>query len=153
MSTVNEKLGRMGLELPKPAAALASYVPFQQTRNLLFISGQLPFRNGEIVKGTLGEDLGTEEGAQAAQLCALGIVSQISQALSGDYGRIRSIIKLEGFVAATPSFKEHPEVINGASDLMQELFCERGRHSRTAVGVSSLPRGAAVEIAAIISID
>ncbi|GGY54463.1 RidA family protein [Parvularcula lutaonensis] len=153
MTTVEEKLKRRGYELPEAAAPLASYVPFVKTRNLLFVSGQLPMLDGEITQGILGDTMSTEEGAKAAELCAVNIVAQLRKALDGDFGRIRDIVKLEGFVACTPSFTEHPEVINGASDLIAELFCSRGQHSRTAVGVSSLPRGAAVEVAAIVSID
>lgn len=153
MTTVEKKLAARGFELPEAAPPLASYLPYAKSRNLLFISGQLPFRDGAIIKGLLGETMTTEEGAVAAQYCAVGIVAQLKAALGGDFGRIRDIVKLEGFVAAAPSFTEHPEVVNGASDLMAELFCQRGTHCRTAVGVSSLPRGAAVEVAAIVSID
>lgn len=153
MTTVEAKLERMGYVLPEAAAPLASYVPFVKTRNLLFISGQLPMMNGTITQGILGDTMSTEEGVKAAELCAVNIVAQLKKALDGDFGRLRDVVKLEGFVACTPSFTEHPEVINGASNLIAGLFSDRGTHSRTAVGVSSLPRGAAVEVAAILSID
>jgi enamine deaminase RidA (YjgF/YER057c/UK114 family) len=153
MTTVEEKLAQKGYELPEPAAPLASYVPFARSRNLLFISGQLPMRHGEIVTGLVGQDLSVEEGAAAAELCGVGIIAQIKAALGGDFGRLRDVVKLEGFVACGPDFKNHPEVVNGASDLMAHVFCSRGAHCRTAVGVASLPRGAAVEVAAILSID
>lgn len=153
MTTIDQKLEERGLTLPKAAPPLASYVPYIQSRNLIFISGQLPFRDGEIMQGRLGETLSIDEGAAAAEACGLGIVAQIKAALNGDFGRIRDLVKLEGFVACTPDFTDQPEVINGASDLMAELFCQRGQHCRTAVGVASLPRGAAVEIAAIFSVD
>ncbi|MEM1409951.1 MAG: RidA family protein [Pseudomonadota bacterium] len=153
MTTIEERLAAMGWQLPEAAAPLASYVPFAQTRNLIFVSGQLPFKNGEIITGRLGDNMATEEGRVAAEACAIGIIAQIKGALNGEFGRIRKLMKLEGFVASTPDFTEHPEVINGASDLMVELFGTRGQHSRAAVGVSSLPRGAAVEIAATFSVD
>ncbi|NNU16687.1 RidA family protein [Parvularcula sp. ZS-1/3] len=153
MTKIEEKLAEQGYTLPDAAAPIGSYLPYSKSRNLLFISGQLPFRDGEVIKGRLGDNMTTVEGAKAAAACAVGIVAQIKAALNGDFGRIRDIVKLEGFVAATPDFEEHPKVINGASDLMAELFCGRGTHCRTAVGVSSLPLGAAVEIAAIVSID
>ncbi|MEM9840021.1 MAG: RidA family protein [Pseudomonadota bacterium] len=153
MSTIEEKLAERGLVLPEAAAPLANYVPYIQSRNLVMISGQLPFLDGAVVQGKVGDTMSTEEGASAAELCALGIVAQIKAALGGDFGRIRDLLKLEGFVNCTPDFMEHPEVINGASNLVGELFCQRGKHCRTAVGVSSLPRGAAVEVAAIFSVD
>jgi len=153
MTTIEEKLEARGLTLPEAAPPLASYVPYIQSRNLIFISGQLPFRDGEIVQGRLGDTMTTAEGALAAEACGLGIVAQIKAALGGNFGRIRDLVKLEGFVSCTPDFTEHPEVLNGASNLMAELFCQRGQHCRTAVGVSSLPRGAAVEVAAIFSVD
>lgn len=153
MSTIEEKLAARGHKLPEAAAPLASYQPFAQSRNFLFISGQLPMRDGEIVKGILGDTMTTEEGRAAAELCAVNIVAQLSKALDGDFGKIRYCLKLDGFVACTPQFTEHPEVINGASDLMEELFCDRGRHARAAVGCPSLPRGAAVEVAAIFAVD
>ncbi|MEE4208619.1 MAG: RidA family protein [Parvularcula sp.] len=153
MNSVETKLAKLGLTLPDPAAPLASYVPFSKARDMLFVSGQLPFRDGTIVTGKLGETMDTEEGRAAAELCALGILAQVGAALNGDFGRLRYCMKLDGFVNAVPSFTEHPEVINGASDLMAEVFCERGRHARAAVGCSSLPRGAAVEVSAMFVID
>ncbi|MCQ8185545.1 RidA family protein [Parvularcula maris] len=153
MTTVEEKLAEKGYTLPEPAAPLASYVPFVKSRNLLFISGQLPMQNGEIMTGHVGTDLSVEEGAKAAELCAVNIIAQIGAALTRDFGRLRDVVKLEGFVSCGPDFTQHPEVINGASELFAHVFCSRGSHCRTAVGVPSLPRGAAVEIAAVISID
>lgn len=153
MSTIEEKLSERGFTLPEAAPPLANYLPFVPSRNYVFVSGQLPIVDGDIIKGRLGDTMSTEEGQHAAAACAVGIVAQIKRALHGDYGRIRDLIKLEGFVNATPDFTEHPEVVNGASDLMAELFCGRGKHCRTAVGVSSLPRGAAVEVAALFSVD
>ena len=153
MTTVEQKLAQRGLILPQPAHPLASYVPSRKIGSLMFISGQLPFRNGELVTGILGDDLTTDEGAKAAEACGVMIVAQLKQALGGDLGRAQCCVKLEGFVACTPQFKEHPEVINGASNLMEDLFADRGRHARAAVGSPSLPRGAAVEVAAIFAVD
>jgi enamine deaminase RidA (YjgF/YER057c/UK114 family) len=153
MSKVEEKLAERGYTLPEAAAPLATYVPYIKSRNLLFISGQLPMRDGKIVTGHVGGELSVEDGAEAAALCGVGIIAQIKAALEGDFGRLRDVVKLEGFVACGAGFTQHPEVINGASDLMAHVFCGRGSHCRTAVGVPSLPRGAAVEIAAIVSID
>ena len=152
MTTIEEKLQERGWTLPEAAAPIGSYKAWSKTRNVIYISGQLPFLDGEIIRGRLGDDMDVAAGAKAAEACAVGIVAQIKSALVGDYGRIRDIVKLEGFVNAVPEFTDHPEVINGASDLMADLFCGRGTHCRTAVGVSSLPRGAAVEIAAIVSV-
>ncbi|MEO1658312.1 MAG: RidA family protein [Pseudomonadota bacterium] len=153
MTTVEHKLAERGLILPEPALPLASYVPSRKVGSLIFISGQLPFRNGELIQGRLGEDLTTEEGALAAEACGVMIVSQLKHALGGDLGRAQCCIKLDGFVACTPMFTDHPEVINGASNLMEDLFADRGRHARAAVGCPSLPRGAAVEVAAVFAID
>lgn len=153
MTTVEHKLAEKGLILPEPALPLASYVPSRKVGSLIFISGQLPFRNGELITGIVGDTLTTEEGAKAAEACGVMIVSQLKHALGGDLGRAQCCIKLDGFVSCTPSFKEHPEVINGASNLMEDLFADRGRHARAAVGCPSLPRGAAVEVAAVFAID
>ncbi|MEM0929932.1 MAG: RidA family protein [Pseudomonadota bacterium] len=153
MTTVEQKIAERGLTLPEPALPIASYVPSRKVGSLIFISGQLPFRNGELIQGLLGTDLSTEEGALAAEACGVMIVSQLKHALGGDLGRVQCCVKLDGFVACTPTFTDHPEVINGASNLMEDLFADRGRHARAAVGCSSLPRGAAVEVAATFAVD
>lgn len=151
--TVEERLAARGLTLPELAAPVGSYAGFAEVGGIVFISGQLPFRDGAVIAGTLGAGMTIEDGAEAAEACALGIVAQINSAVDGDFSRVRRIVKLEGFVASTPDFKDQPKVINGASDLMKDLFGERGVHSRAAVGVSALPLGAAVEVAAIVAID
>lgn len=153
MTSVEERLAAKGLSLPEAAAPIGSYVPYAGIGGMLFISGQLPFRDGQVITGTLGESMDVDEGAKAAEACALGIVAQVKTAVAGDFSRVTRVLKLEGFVASTPTFKDHPKVINGASDLMAELFGDKGIHSRAAVGVSALPLGAAVEVAAIVAIE
>jgi len=150
--TAEEKLQALGLALPEPAAAVANYVPFVRSGSLVSISGQLPLSDGRPVTGKLGRDLDTPAGAEAARLCALNLVAQIKAAAEGDLGRVRRIVRLGGFVNCTDDFTEQPQVINGASDLMVDVFGEAGRHSRSAVGVNTLPLGAAVEIDALVEL-
>jgi enamine deaminase RidA (YjgF/YER057c/UK114 family) len=150
---IEARLKEIGITLPAAAAPLASYVPTVQTGSLLFLSGQVTLKNGkrEFV-GKLGRDFTTEEGAQAARLCALNIVAQLKAAL-GDLDRVRRIVKLTGFVNAAPDFTEQPQVVNGASDLLAEIFGDKGKHARSAVGVGSLPGGVACEVEAIVEIE
>lgn len=149
--SIEEKLKEMGLELPQPAAPVATYVPFVRTDGLLHISGQIPFdADGSLILGRLGENLDVEAGQYAARRCALGIVAQAKAALDS-FGSIERIVKLGVFVNCVPDFTRQPEVANGASDLMVALFGDAGRHARSAVGVSSLPRGVAVEVDAVIA--
>lgn len=150
--TIEDRLTEMGINLPEAPAAAANYVPFVLMDKLLFISGQLPMRDGApACQGKLGGDLGIEEGQQAARLCAINILAQAKAAL-GDLERIEQCMRLNGFVNATPDFSEHPAVINGASDLIADALGERGRHTRIAVGCGSLPFGVAVEIDAIFAV-
>lgn len=147
---VEERLVELGIALPDPAAPVASYVPFMQTPGLLHISGQIPFdTDGSLVLGKLGDDIDVKRGQYAARCCAIGIVAQIQAALGG-FKPVGRIVKLGVFVNAVPDFTQHPEVANGASDLMIALFGEKGRHTRSAVGVGSLPRGVAVEVDCIV---
>lgn len=148
---IDAKLTELGLSLPAAAAPVASYVPAVEAGNLLHISGQLPFRDGVVVAGRIGDDLTVAQGQEAAELCALMLVAQIRQALGG-FDRVARVVKLGVFVNATPDFTQQPEVANGASNLMVALFGEAGRHARAAVGVGSLPRGAAVEVDAVIAL-
>lgn len=149
---VDARLKELGLVLPEPAAPVASYVPFVQAGGLLHISGQIPFdADGRLITGTLGADLDVAAGQHAAQRCALGLVAQMRAAL-GSFGAVERVVKLGVFVAATPAFTQHPEVANGASDLIVALFGDIGRHARSAVGVASLPRGVAVEVDAVVQI-
>ena len=151
MSAIETRLKTLDLTLPEPAAPVASYVPFTVESGLIFISGQLPFHDGALITGTLGNSLSTEQGAEAAKACGLGLLAQAKAACSGDLDRLDRCLKLGGFVAATPDFTDHPKVINGASDLMLAAMGDHGRHARAAVGVASLPLGAAVEVDAIFS--
>jgi enamine deaminase RidA (YjgF/YER057c/UK114 family) len=150
-TNVDRKLEELGLTLPEAAAPIAAYVPAVEAGGLLHISGQLPFRDGQVVTGRLGDGLSVEDGMAAAQLCGLMLVAQLKAAL-GDLGRVGRVVKLGVFVNSTPEFTDQPKVANGASELMQQLFGDAGRHARSAVGVVALPRGAAVEVDAIVQV-
>lgn len=151
--TPTAALAALGISLPTPTAPVANYIPFTMTGDLLHISGQIPFDTaGALVTGRLGDDLDVAAGQAAATRCGVGILAQ-AQAALGDLGRVRGIVKLGVFVAATAEFTQHPEVANGASDLMVAVFGAAGRHARSAVGVASLPRGVAVEVDAIIAFE
>lgn len=152
--SIESRLLELGIILPKAAAAAANYVPFVKTGNLIFIAGQIPILDGKLCfLGQLGNDLSIEDGYSAARLCGLNLIAQASQALDGDLDRVRRVVKLGGFVNATPAFKDHPKVINGASDLMVAVFgAQAGSHARAAVGCSSLPLGVAIEVDGIIEV-
>lgn len=151
-NAVAQRLADLGLALPEAPAAVANYVPHLEHNGLLYISGQIAKGpDGELVTGTLGADLSVEDGQRAARYCALNILAQANAAL-GDLGKIRHVIRLTGFVAATANFADHPSVINGASDLVADVLGDAGRHTRAAVGVASLPLGVAVEIDAILAV-
>lgn len=150
-NTVEAALAARNLKLPKPAAPIADYVPTVEAGGLLYLSGQLPFVNGEVMCGRLGEDTDVATGQVAAEACALMIVAQLKSAL-GDLDRVERIVRLGVFIASDPRFTEQPKVADGASSLMVALFGERGRHARSAVGVPVLPRGAMVEIDAVVAI-
>ncbi|WP_242138509.1 RidA family protein [Sphingomonas sp. TREG-RG-20F-R18-01] len=149
---IDHKLAELGLTLPAAAAPVAAYVPTVEVNGLLHISGQLPFKDGAVITGRLGADVSLEEGAAAAQACALMLVAQVKAALGGLH-RVERIVKLGVFVNSTADFTDQPKVANGASNLMVELFGEAGKHARSAVGVTSLPLGAAVEVDAIVQIS
>ena len=149
---VEARLASLGVTLPQAPNPVANYVPSLLCGNLLFISGQISKgADGSVIKGRLGGELNLEQGREAARASALAILAQAKAAI-GDLDRIKQVVKLTGFVAATPDFAEHPQVINGASDLMVEVLEEAGRHTRAAVGVASLPMGCAVEVDAILMI-
>lgn len=152
MTDVHAKLAELGLTLPEAAAPVAAYVPTVEAGGLLHISGQLPFKDGAVMTGRLGADRDLAYGQEAAQRCGLMLVAQIEKALGG-FDRMARIVKLGVFVNSTPDFTDQPLVANGASELMEQLFGEAGRHARSAVGVAVLPRGAAVEIDAIVAIS
>ncbi|MBW9117507.1 RidA family protein [Rhizobium cauense] len=147
------RLKEMGISLPEAAAPAANYVPYVISGNLLYISGQLPLEDGKVaVSGHLGKNVDVAAGQRAAELCAINILSQARAALGGDLGRIKRVIKLNGFVASTPEFVEQHLVINGASNLIAAVLGEPGKHARAAVGMAALPFNAAVEIDAIVEI-
>ncbi|PKP86752.1 MAG: hypothetical protein CVT78_10860 [Alphaproteobacteria bacterium HGW-Alphaproteobacteria-17] len=149
---ITAKLTELGLELPKAAAPVAAYVPVVEHGGLLYVSGQLPFRDGQVVTGRLGDDMDVAGGQDAAQRVALMLIAQIAQALGGDLSRVERVIKLGVFVNSAPSFTDQAKVANGASGLFETLFGEAGRHARAAVGVAVLPLGAAVEADAIVAV-
>jgi len=151
--TIDARLSELGIELPPANVPAGNYVPYVQTGNLLFVSGQIPMVDGKPgFIGRLGAEIEVEEGVKAARTCALAILSQVKAALGGDLDRVKRVVKLTGFVAATPDFTGQPTVVNGASDLMVEIFGDAGRHARAAVGMSSLPAGVAVEVEAVLEV-
>jgi enamine deaminase RidA (YjgF/YER057c/UK114 family) len=149
---ISSRLAELDIRLPEPAAPVAAYVPAVEIAGLLYISGQLPFReDGSLITGTLGLDQGLEQGQEAAKRCAVMLIAQIKKAL-GSLDRVDRIVKLGAFVASDAGFTDQPKVANGASELMEKVFGEAGRHARSAVGVPVLPLGAAVEIDAIVAV-
>ena len=150
---VEARLATLGITLPGAPSPVANYVPFFVAGNLLFISGQVSkAADGSIVAGRLGGGMSVAEGREAARLCALNILAQ-AKAAAGSLDRIAQVVRLNGFVNAAPEFTEHPQVLNGASDLMVDVLGDKGRHTRVAVGVSSLPLGCAVEVDAVLLLD
>jgi len=147
MSKIASRIKELGIELPNAASPAANYIPFVLSGNQVVISGQIPFWNGELVGlGKLGSNLTVEEGGKIARICGLNLLAQLQVASGGDLDRVSRVVKLGGFVNCIDTFTDQPEVINGASDLMVEVFGDIGRHARFAVGVGSLPRGVAVEV-------
>ena len=150
----DDKINKLGIKLPKAADPVGSYVASKISNKILFISGQISIdENGELIKGKVGKDLDTEAGYNAAKRCALSIVAQAKKACNGDLSKIKSCIKLTGFVNSTEDFIEQPKVINGASDLIASIFGEAGMHTRAAVSCNSLPLGVAVEVDAIFELN
>lgn len=150
---IDLRLKQLGLTLPPATAPVANYVPFVKTGNFVFCAGQIPLLNGEIRHtGIVGQDVSVEEAVNAARLCALNLIAHAKVACDGDLDRVVRVVKLSGFVAAGAHFTDHPKVINGASDLMVEVFGDAGRHARIAVGAPSLPRGAPVEVDAVFEV-
>ena len=147
------KIEELKIKLPEAKPPVGSYVATKITGNLLFISGQISIaENGDLIKGKIGKDLSTEQGYNAAKRCGLSIVAQAKVACDGDLSKIKSCLKLTGFVNSTDDFIEQPKVINGASDLIKDLFGDKGSHTRAAVSTNSLPLGVAVEVDAIFEI-
>lgn len=153
-SAVELRLRALNIALPEAPAPAANYVPYQTAGDLVFVSGQLPMRDGAVaVKGRLGADVSLEQGVEAARLCMINILAQAKAACGGDLDRIAQCVRLGGFVACVPEFTDQPKVINGASDLVVEALGDAGRHARAAVGVPCLPLGAAVEVEAIFRLS
>ena len=149
-----EKIKELKIELPDAKAPVGSYVASRICNKMLFISGQISISaNGNLIKGKLGKDLKTQDGYDAAKRCALSIVSQAKKACKGDLSKIKSCIKLTGFVNSTENFIEQPKVINGASDLVASIFGNSGMHTRAAVSTNSLPLGVSVEVDAIFELN
>src|SRR5262244_2750900 len=151
--TIEAKLASVGITLPAPAAPVANYVGFVRSGNLLFVSGQLCFDADRklIAKGKLGADVSVEQGAAAARGCGINLLAQVKAAI-GDLDKVVRVVRLGGFVNSAPDFLDGPKVLNGASDLMVEVFGDRGRHARTTVGVASLPADAAVEVEGLFEV-
>ena len=151
--TVAARLAELNITLPEPAKAVANYVGWVRTGNLVHISGQLSNDASGGIKGTVGDDVSPEQALAAARLCGINLLAQLSDALDGDLERVVRVVKLGGFVQAAGDFEAIPAVINGCSDLMVEVFGDRGRHARAAVGVYRLPLGFAVEVDAVIEVQ
>ena len=148
--TILENLKKLNIELPNPPDPVGAYVAYKKTGKLLFISGQLPIgKDGKMFKGKIGENLSLEDGEKAAKLCVINILAQAKKAVNGDLSKIKSCIKITGYVNSTDQFLDQPKVINPASETLSAVFSDEGKHARAAVSVNSLPLGAAVEIDAI----
>ena len=151
--TVENKLKEMNIELPDAPDPVGAYVAFKKINNLLFISGQLPIsKDGKMIKGKIGNDLTLEDGQKASKLCVINILAQVKKALNGDLNKVKSCVKITGFVNSTDDFKDQPKVINPASETLSTVFGANGKHTRAAISTNSLPLGAAVEIDAIFEI-
>ena len=149
-----DKIKELNIKLPDAKAPVGSYVATKKINNLLFISGQISMSaNGELIKGKLGKDLTTDEGYKAAERCGLSIVAQVKKACDDDLSKVKSCVKLGGFVNSTDDFTEQPKVINGASDLIASIFGDSGMHTRAAVSTNSLPLGVSVEVDAIFELN
>ncbi|MBU0726010.1 MAG: RidA family protein [Alphaproteobacteria bacterium] len=150
---IDARLKELGIDLPNAAAPAANYVPYVVSGKMVFVSGQIPVLNGDIkFKGKIGVDLTVEQGQESARLCALNLIAQAKAAAGGDLDRIARVVKLGGFVACPADFGDQPEVINGASNLMVDVFGDAGRHARFAVGANVLPRNVATEVEAIFEL-
>jgi len=150
---IEARLKDLGIALPAPPAPVASYVPTVKTGNLVFVSGQIPAGpDGLKYVGIVGQDISVDDGKAAARLCAVNLLAQVKAACDGDLDRVTRCVKLSVFVNAVPGFTQHPEIANGASDLMVQVFDDAGKHARAAVGAGSLPRNVAVEVEAVFEI-
>ena len=153
MHLFEENIKNLGLNIPELPKALANYVPYKIVGNSIYISGQAPAQNGEVIyKGKVGSDITVEDGIEAAKLCVINIIAAVKTGLNGDWDKLDSFVKLTGYVNCRDNFTDQPKVINGASDMLVDIFGEQGRHARVAVGSNALPLGIAVEIDAIVKL-
>ena len=153
MTDIDARLAELGVTLPTPPNPVANYVAAVTAGGLTYISGQVSSDANGGIRGTVGVDLDLTQGQAAARLCGVNLLAQIKLAARGDLARVRRVVKLGGFVQCGPEFSDIPEIVNGCSDLLVEVFGDAGRHSRSAVGVYRLPRGFAVEVDAVVEID
>lgn len=151
--SVDKRLAELGIEVPTPVAPVANYIPFVISGNLVSISGQIPMKDGKLAfEGKVGAEVSPEEAREAARICALNLISQMKAACGGDLDRVVRVVKLGGFVNCVDGFGGQPQVINAASDLMVDVFGDKGKHSRSAVGTNALPLNVPVEIDALVEI-
>lgn len=150
--SIDARLTELGITLPAAPAPAANYVPYVLSGNRIYVSGQISQGPDGLIKGRLGADLDVAQGAAAARACGLSLIAQLRAALDGELDRLVRVVKLTAFVNSTPDFTDQPEVVNGCSDLMVEVFGDKGRHARAAVSAPALPRGVAVEIEAIFEV-
>ena len=153
MSKFETRLNELGVELPDAPAPAANYVPYMVVGNMLYVSGQVSMDASGRICGKLGDNYTVEQGQAAAKVCAINLLAQVKAACGGDLDRLKRVVKLGGFVNSTHDFEDHPKVVNGASDFMVEALGDAGRHTRAAVGSSSLPLGVAVEIEGVFEIE
>ena len=153
MHLFEENIKNLGLNIPDLPKALANYVPYKIISKTMYISGQAPVKNGELIyKGKVGSDITVEDGIEAAKLCVANIIAAVKTGLEGDWSKLDSFVKLTGFVNCQDDFTDQPKIINGASDMLVDIFGDQGRHARVAVGSNALPLGIAVEIDAIVQL-
>ena len=153
MHLFEENIKNLGLNIPELPKALANYVPYKIVGKTMYISGQAPVQNGEFIyKGKVGSDVTVEDGIKAARLCVTNIIAAVKTGLEGDWDKLDSFVKLTGFVNCQDDFTDQPKIINGASDMLVEIFGDQGRHARVAVGSNALPLGISVEIDAIVQL-
>jgi enamine deaminase RidA (YjgF/YER057c/UK114 family) len=153
MHSINDRLLELGISIPSSPAPLAAYIPAKQTGNLVFTAGQLPMVNGGLIsKGLLGQDVEIEEANRAARICTLNALAAIKGVI-GDLDRIKQVVRVVGYVASVPTFTQQPAVVNGASELLLEIFGENGKHARSAVGMAVLPLNASVEIELTVEVE
>ena len=151
---IDQRLKELNIELDDASVPAGSYVPYIITNNLVFISGQLPFINGQLtIKGKVGDNVSLDDAVKMSEACAKALLSQLKAACNGNLDKVNKVVKLGGFVASAPNFTDQPKVINGASDLIVNIFGDKGKHSRFAVGVAALPLNVPVEIDGIFEIE